>query len=224
MHFTENLTILFSMTPKHLQQITHFVYEMGIHQKTPRSGLWFLGSGKQSVAEHLFRTTMIAYALSHLTPKADKHKVIFMALVHDIGEGRVSDLNYVHQRYGRLAEGNAVKDIAVSVPFGKEIEQAYLEEQAKETLEAKLVKDADNLEWLATMREEETKGNAKAKGWAVDASKRMKTPAGKAIAKLLLSTHPDDWWHDDKDPWWIDRTKSHQQWKPAKKTNQKGQK
>ncbi len=211
------------MTKKDLQQITHFVYEMGIHQKTPRSGLWFLGSGKQSVAEHLFRTTMIAYALCYLTPKADKHKVIFMALVHDIGEGRVSDLNYVHQRYGRLAEGNAVKDIAVSVPFGKEIEQAYLEEQAKETLEAKLVKDADNLEWLATMREEETKGNAKAKSWALDASKRMKTPAGKAIAKLLLSTHPDDWWHDDKDLWWIDRTKSHQQWKPAKKTNQKRQ-
>lgn len=205
------------MIPKDLNQITNFVYEMGIHQRTPRSGLWFLGSGEQSVAEHLFRVAMIAYALCHLTPKANKDRAIFMALMHDIGEGRVSDLNYVHQRYGRLAEANAVKDIAKSVPFGEEIEAAYLEEQAKETLEAKLVKDADNLEWLATMREEETKGNAKAKGWALDASKRMKTPAGKAIAKLLLTTHPDEWWHDESDPWWIDRNPNNQTWKKGKK-------
>lgn len=209
------------MTDKHLHQITHFIYEMGIHQRTPRSGLWFLGSGKQSVAEHLFRTTMIAYALCHLTPKADKNKVIFMALVHDIGEGRVSDLNYVHQRYGRLAEAHAVKDIANSVPFGQEIEQAYLEEQDKLTLESKLVKDADNLEWLATMREEETKGNAKAKGWAKDAAKRMKTPAGKAIAKLLLTTHPDDWWHDESDTWWIDRNPKDQKWREKRTTKKK---
>lgn len=212
------------MTPKHLNQITNFVYEMGIHQRTPRSGLWFLGSGKQSVAEHLFRVTMIAYALCHLTPKANKDRAIFMALMHDIGEGRVSDLNYVHQRYGRLAEANAVQDIAKSVPFGAEIEAAYIEEQAKETLEAKLVKDADNLEWLATMREEETKGNAKAKGWALDASKRMKTPAGKAIAKLLLSTHPDDWWHDEKDPWWIDRNPNNRTWKKGKKPTKSNRK
>ncbi len=211
------------MSPKHLNQITHFIYEMGIHQRTPRSGLWFLGSGQQSVAEHLFRTTMIAYALCYLTPRADKHKVIFMALIHDIGEGRVSDLSYVHQRYGRLAEGSAVSDIAKSVPFGQEIEDSYLEEQAKISLESKLVKDADNLEWLATMREEEIKGNAKAKSWAKDAARRMKTPAGKAIAKLLLTTHPDDWWHDDKDPWWIDRNPTHQQWrkKPTTKAKKK---
>ncbi|MDO8565487.1 MAG: HD domain-containing protein, partial [bacterium] len=122
---------------KELDQIVDFVYEMGIHQRTPRSGLWFLGSGTQSVAEHLFRVAMISYALCYLTPKADKNKVIFMALVHDIGEGRVSDLNYVHQKYGRLAEQKAVEDIARSVPFGKEIEVAYKEEQAKETIESR---------------------------------------------------------------------------------------
>jgi len=92
-------------------QIANYVYETNIHSKTPRSGLWFLGSGSQSVAEHLFHTTMIAYALSYLQPKADKNKVVLMALFHDIGEGRTSDHNYVHQRYGRLAEKEAVRDI-----------------------------------------------------------------------------------------------------------------
>lgn len=71
---------------KEMQDVANFVYEMGIHMRTPRSGLWFLGSGTQSVAEHLFRVAMIAYALCYFEPKADKNKVILMALTHDIGE------------------------------------------------------------------------------------------------------------------------------------------
>ena len=122
-----------------------FVYETGIHARTPRSGFWFLGSGNQSVAEHLFHTAMIAYALAHMEPKADRNKVVLMALFHDIGEGRTSDHNYIHQRYGRLAEAEAVKDIANSVPFGGEILDLFTEEQEKITLEARLVKDADQL-------------------------------------------------------------------------------
>jgi len=198
---------------KELDQIVNFVYEMGIHQRTPRSGLWFLGSGSQSVADHLFRVAMISYALCYLTPKADKSKVLFMALVHDIGEGRVSDLNYVHQRYGRLAEANAVADIARSVPFGRDIEKAFKEEKEKQTVEAKLVKDADQLEWVATLRTEEEKGNAKAKKWAIIGIKRLKTPAGKAIGKMLMKTHPDSWWFDEKDQWFVDRSPSKKKWK-----------
>jgi putative hydrolase of HD superfamily len=196
-----------------LEQITDFIYEMGIHQKTPRSGLWFLGSGTQSVADHLFRVAMIAYALCYLTPKADKSKVLLMALVHDIGEGRVSDLNYVHQKYGRLAEAHAVADIARSVPFGQEIEELFTEEQARLTVEAKLVKDADQLEWIATLRAEQEKGNTKAGKWVAIGYKRLKTPAGKALGKLLISTHPDKWWFDESDKWFVDRKPSTKKWK-----------
>ena len=62
-------------------QIANFVYETGIHSKTPRSGFWFLGSGEQSVAEHLFHTAMIAYTLAHLEPKADKNKMILRTFI-----------------------------------------------------------------------------------------------------------------------------------------------
>ena len=62
------------MKQNDLQKITDFIYEVGILRRTPRSGFWFMGSGEQSVAEHLFRTAMIAYALAYLTPKADKQK------------------------------------------------------------------------------------------------------------------------------------------------------
>lgn len=194
-------------------QIANFIYETGIHQRTPRSGFWFLGSGEQSVAEHLFHTAMIAYALAYLEPKADKSKVVLMALVHDIGEGRVSDHNYVHQRYGRLSEANAVEDIAASVPFGAEIKKLFTEEQARKTLEARIVKDADQLEWIATLRGEEIKGNSKAKAWIKIAIQRLKTKGGKKLGALLAKTHPDAWWFNVNRSWFVGREEKYKKWK-----------
>ncbi len=196
-----------------MQSIVDFIYESGILSKTPRSGLWFLGTGSQSVAEHLFRTALIGYMLSHLVKRADKNRVIFLCLFHDVGEGRTSDLNYVHQRYGRLAEPQAIEDIARSLPFGKEIKEAFFEEQGGKTLEAKLAKDADKLEWLATMREEFVKGNTKAKSWAQGAFKHLKTPIAKKIGKMMMATHPDRWWFDEKDKWFETRDPKFRSWK-----------
>ncbi len=193
-------------------KIANFIYETSIHSKTPRSGLWFLGSGNQSVAEHLFHTAMIAYALAHLEPKIDKNKVVLMALLHDIGEGRTSDHNYINQRYGRLAEAQAVEDISTSVPFGKEILELFKEEQARETPEAMLVKDADNIEWITTLRGEEVKGNIKAKEWVEQAIKRLKTETGKKLGEYLLKTHPDAWFSNKGDPWFIDRKEEYKKW------------
>jgi len=193
-------------------QITEFIYETDIHSKTPRSGLWFLGSGNQSVAEHSFHAAMIAYALAHLNPEADKRKVVFMALFHDIGEGRTSDHNYVHQRYGRMSEAQAVGDIAKSVPFGNEILGYFNEQEAGTTLEAKLVKDADQLEWICTLREEETKGNTKAKEWIEITMKRLKTDAAKKLGEVLVKTHPDSWWFKKDDAWFVDREEKDKKW------------
>ena len=198
-------------------QTADFVYETYIHSQTPRSGLWFLGSGKQSVAEHLFHTAMIVYALAHLEPKADKNKCVLMALIHDIGEGRTSDHNYVHQRYGRLDESKAVADISRSVPFGAEMIELFREEQERKTLEAQLVKDADILEWITTLRAEEAKGNTKAREWIVIAVKRLKTKSAKKLAKVLLNKHPDSWWFNAGDSWFVDRKKEDQKWGKNKK-------
>ncbi|QQR82766.1 HD domain-containing protein [Candidatus Campbellbacteria bacterium] len=194
------------------QRTVDFIYETNIHSQTPRSGFWFLGSGSQSVAEHLFHVAMIGYALAYFEPKANREKIVLMSLFHDIGEGRTSDHNYVHQRYGRLAEPEAVKDIANSVPFGAEIQELFEEEQARKTLEAQLVKDADQLEWMATLRGEEIKGNVKAKKWIAVTQKRLKTKAGKKLGRLLATTHPDSWWFDENDSWFVDRNKKDQKW------------
>jgi len=192
---------------KDVKSIANFIYEAGILNKTPRSGLWLLGSGQQSVAEHLLRCAYIGYSLCYMTPEADREKVVMMCLFHDLGEARTSDLNYLHQKYGRLAESRAINDLSRELPFGREIKKFYdeVESKSKRSLEAILAKDADNLEWLATMREEAAKGNIKANEWAKIAGKRLKTPAGKAVGEVMMSTHPDAWWFNAKDAWWVDR-------------------
>ena len=194
---------------KKLKEITKFIYELGILAKTPRSGFWFLGTGSQSVAEHISRAVMIGYILSYLTPKANKDRVMFLCLIHDLGEGRTSDLNYVHQKYGRLAEDQAIGDIAKELPFGNEIKKSFEEAKDKKTIEAKLAKDADNIEWIASLLDEARKGNIKAKSWAKIALKRLKTPAGKKIGKSLFIIEPDSWWFKKDDQWFVDRSPKH---------------
>jgi len=195
-------------------RIANFIYETNIHSKTPRSGFWFLGSGEQSVAEHLFHTAMIAYSLAHLQEGVDKNKVVLMALFHDLGEGRTSDHSYVHQRYGRLSEANAIEDLSRTLPFGKEIKELFAEEQARETAEAQLVKDADQLEWISTLRAEEVKGNTKAKEWIEIGYKRLKTEVGKKMGLALMKKNPDEWWFNQNDEWFVDRKEEDKKWNP----------
>lgn len=199
------------MNADDLESITNFVYEAGILAHTPRSGLWFLGTGEQSVAEHSLRSAFIAYALASMTTGVDQHRTVLIALFHDFAEGRTSDHNYVHQKYGRLAEAVAIDDIAETVPFGSEIKKYYEEGVKKETREAQLAKDADQLEWIATLREEEVKGNAKATSWLKSAVQRIRTPAGKKLVQRLMQIHPDAWWYREDDPWFVDRKKNEKQ-------------
>ncbi len=196
-----------------LQSVVNFIYEVGILKQTPRSGLWFLGTGNQSVAEHICRATLIGYSLAKLTKGANTDRVVMLCLIHDLGEARTSDLNYVHQKYGRLSESEAVKDLASTLPFGEEILARHHEAEEKVTLEAKLAKDADNLEWICTLREEEMKGNIKATSWLVSATQRLRTTAGKKLVKIIMKTHPDAWWYKENDKWFVNRKAKDKKWK-----------
>ncbi|VAW32685.1 hypothetical protein MNBD_CPR01-543 [hydrothermal vent metagenome] len=82
-----------------LNKIVNFLFETGILAKTPRSGFPFLGSGEQSVAEHINRVGYIGFTLAMMAEDIDVAKVLEMCLFHDITETRISDANYVYQKY-----------------------------------------------------------------------------------------------------------------------------
>ncbi len=175
--------------------------------KTPRSFSAFLGSGNQSVAEHINRTCYIAYTLAELAG-VDSHKVVTMALFHDVSEARISDLNYVHQKYTTRDEDGAHRDVVADLPFGGEIKSLIDEYEERESIESVLVKDADNIEFIITIKEQADVGNERANDWIPSAVKRLKTKEAKELAKQILATDSDHWWFGDKDSeWWVSRTK-----------------
>ncbi len=195
---------------KDYKQIANFLFEVGILARTPRSGFHFLGTGDQSVAEHINRVSYIGYMLALMEDDVDMSKVLEMCLLHDISETRISDLNYVHQKYVDRKEHEAHKDITDSVPYGERMFKLIEEYEERKTKEAILVKDADNLEWILALKEEVDTGNTRAWTWIKSALKRLKTKNAKEIANVALKTDSNDWWYDkksQKSKWWVNRGK-----------------
>lgn len=193
-----------------VKKITNFLFEVGILAKTPRSGFHFLGTGNQTVAEHINRACFIAYMLALADSEVDMSKVLQMVLLHDISETRISDLNYVHQKYVDRKEHEAHKDITDSVPFGNKMFELIEEYEERKSKESILVKDADNLEWILSLKEEVDTGNTRALKWISPAIKRLKTKHAQEIAKEIMKTDSNDWWYDEKSQksaWWVNRKK-----------------
>lgn len=193
-----------------IKQVVNFLFEVGILAKTPRSGFHFLGTGDQSVAEHVNRVSYVAYMLALMDGKVDVNKVLEMALFHDISESRISDLNYIHQKYVERKEAEAHKDLAASVPFGNRILNVINEYEERKTDESIIVKDADNLEWILALKEEVDTGNTRALEWIKSAIKRLKTKNAQMIVKEIMRTDSNDWWFDkksQKSKWWVNRNK-----------------
>jgi len=194
------------MNKGELKNIADMLFEAGILAKTPRSGFYFLGSGKQSVAEHTNRAVFIGYALASIIKEADAGKVMKMCLLHDLHEARTSDLNYVHQKYSTTDEDRAEKDLAYKLPFGEEMTELLKEFKERKTIESQIAKDADQIELILSLKEQIDLGNERAKLWIPSALQRLKTDEAKKLAEVIMETDFDNWWFANKDDkWWIDR-------------------
>ncbi len=183
--------------------LANFFNEVAMLQKTPRSGYAFLGTGKESVAEHSFKATVFAYVLATMA-KADIAKTVFMCLFHDLAEARTGDFNYVNKMYNNSDEERALKDATKGTGLEVPLLELWAELDEGESLEAKLVADADQLDMLLSLKKELDLGNAQAKFWIENTVKRLKTKLAKELAEAILATHHSEWWIGEGDEnWWI---------------------
>ncbi len=186
-----------------MKDICNFLFEIGMLKRTPRTGLQFLGSGKESVAEHCFRVIIIGYTLAKLNPQVDENKVLKMTLLHDILESRTGDLNYVNKKYLKVDEEKAVNELAATLPFGEELKALLKEFHEKKTAESLIANDADQLELIIMLKEYGDLGNKYTKDWIGFALKRLCTTQARELAETILSTDSAEWWFKDKSDWWI---------------------
>jgi len=177
--------------------IADLLFEAKILKNIPRSGFHFLGAGKESVAEHVFITTFIAYVMSKIMPDIDALRLITMCLVHDLTEARTGDLNYVQKNYVKAEENKALKDATREIPFGDSLADLIHEFNEGKSAEAELARDADQLSLVLELKSLMDIGYKVPEKWLPFVLDRLKTKTGKKLSESILKTTEDSWWFKD---------------------------
>lgn len=194
------------LTPERRGRLADFIQECGMLRHTPRSGYAFLGSGRESVAEHSYRTTVIGYVLARLAG-ASVEEVMRLCLFHDLHEARTGDFNYVNHRYNTSRAREALEDAVAGTGLEDDILSGFQAFEDRESLEARLARDADQLDLMANLRAEQDRGNAFAVQWLENAVQRLRTPWGQELGRELMRTDSNRWWYERVESrWWVDRT------------------
>ncbi|MBI2040107.1 HD family hydrolase [Candidatus Microgenomates bacterium] len=129
-------------------------------KELPRQGFIAMGFKRNeadSVAAHSFSTALLAYFLAKQLKKEgikiNADKVLKMGLVHDIGETIVGDVGtFVKGMAGGVfknIEEEGVKALVSGLDSREEIMELVEEYNDRKSLEARVVKAADNLDALA---------------------------------------------------------------------------
>ncbi len=105
----------------------------------------------ESVAEHSWRISLMAFLLKHEFPDVDINRVVDMCLIHDLGECFTGDIpTFVKTDTDRDIEDSLLSKWVKTLPeeVSKEMSELYREMDALETKEAKIYKSLDKLEAL----------------------------------------------------------------------------
>ena len=103
----------------------------------------------ESVAEHLWMTTLMAFFMRDEFPEADMDKVIKMLIIHDLGECFTGDIpsfdkTEAHEQMEKELLDGWVKSLPQG--YAEEMNALYEEMDERKTVEAKIYKAIDNLE------------------------------------------------------------------------------
>ena len=107
------------------------------------------GGRHESVAEHCWRATLMAYFLRDEFPEADMDKVMRMCLIHDLGEVFIGDIPSFEKKGSdeNNEENNLFRWVAtLPEPYAGEMRALYEEMIALESTEARIYKAIDNME------------------------------------------------------------------------------
>jgi putative hydrolase of HD superfamily len=174
-----------------------FLYEIGTLRNIERTWQQFMGSGCASVLEHTYRVVFLALLIARGEKFKDEEKIIKMALVHDIGESRTGDTNYIQAVYTKKDTPPAIRDTFTGTTFVDFYTDILEEYEARKTLAAKIVKDADNLDVDIELQEMKEKGSVIAhkmdKMRRLVRNKKLYTKTAKKIWDALQTSDPAAW-------------------------------
>lgn len=144
--------------PYSMDRDIQFLFEIGALKHVKRFGNISGDAPMANVTEHTFRVVRIARMLAKNEEGCDVNKVIKMALIHDITESRTGDLNGFQRRYASRDEQKALTEMLANTSFSEDERALRQEAEAKETVEAKVMKDADYIDQRLEIHEKSHQG------------------------------------------------------------------
>lgn len=192
-----------------LERDIEFMFEIGSLRNVQRGWRQHLGVDCANDLEHTMRVAWLVLALArhekelHPETQIDENLLLKMALVHDLAETRVSDHSYIQKVYVQADEERAADDLFADTSLA-DFRQVLSQYQARESLESKLVKDADNLDVDLELRELEEQGHKLPGKWIGFRNKivneKLYTQAGKDFWHGLQTSDPAAW-HMNANKW-----------------------
>ena len=185
------------------QRLLNFLFEVGTLRKVSRIHRQTLLEDDLSdnIATHSFRVAFIGWHLAELEG-ADSAKVTMMCLMHDLGEARSNDHNWIHKRYVKVFDHEIMADQFRDLPNGEKLSGIAREYHDRKSVESRIAKDADLIDQLLLLKEYVLKGNTEAKLW-LDSKLSHKqnknsffTKSAANIANEIKKQKPSEWWEN----------------------------
>ncbi len=179
------------MNEKEASDLVKFFFEVGQAKYVKRTGWWVAKvRDPENIAQHSFRTAVIALVLAALEGRCDAEKTAAKALVHDLPEARVLDLHKISTRYvkNKKALEKAWADQCSRLP--QEIRRQFTALGEEDYL----VRDADYLEVALQAREYFDLGYKDAWDWIERVDRVLKTRAAKQLLARIKKMDSGSWW------------------------------
>jgi len=176
-----------------LKRDIEFIFELGCLRHIDRSWKRFLGVDFQNVSEHILRVVFISMIIAK-QERADVDKAIKMALVHDLSESRTGDVDYLSRQFVKRDDEKAINEVLGDTTL-IDLKRVWEDYEKRESIEAKIVKDADNLDVDIELIEQKGKGYS-VKAWDEIRDKIKRnyfTRTAKLIFDEVLKANPHDW-------------------------------
>jgi len=188
-------------------RLADFLFEIGTMRRLLRihRQLLLADDTSDNIASHSYRVTIIGWILAKME-NVEPYKTVMMCLLHDMGEIRTGDHNWVHKRYVEIKDEQIVEDQLGTLPFS-ELAELAKEYETRESRESLLAKDADLLDQILLLREYEWQGNNEARVWLRGKGKKfddegnaqfkkLYSDSAKKLGEAILEQNPSDWWNN----------------------------
>lgn len=178
------------------------MYEIGCLRFVSRTWQRFLNPDFQNLAEHHLRVMWIALIIAKHEKVENTDKIMKMALIHDIPESRTGDVDYLSRQYVERNEALGLDDMLGGTAVQEEFTKLWHEYEKRECIEAKIVKDADNLDVDMELMEQKARGmtigDILADNRKVVHEHKLFTKTAKQLIKAIQATDPHDWHHNGR--------------------------